>query len=465
MATVISMSVKAQITFDVSEPEESDGCWNIQISMDNGNKLVTGFQCDIAVPKDYSYSMGNYSFTERCQKLVNGKYIETHTMIGTPVTNGGVIRIIVYSNDNSAIQDSEGEVITLRLDGLSTATAQDFNLTNIVVSTLNEQGKLETEAYYAPAVIYDDTLPCYDVMSSNVFANGVLSTEDIEEINTYLGTFSVIDTIDLSKCTNDCIGTLSLPEGSSPIVYLNHKGQITGYLGQIFYKHGDGWAVEKLTLSDEEPYTQENTLFVDELTFKRNFESQNWQAWYMPFSVEASQVNDTFLFAKITNITEDDEAITISIKEIEEGEISANTPYFVKVKTDNISSNNFEEVSIQEGVINSTTFTTANSTFTFTGTYSQKTDMYANQLFSLYEGELTKASSTDILKPYRWYLDYQTTCPFHKVCNIVYEKTVDSIENIAADKTSTAIHDISGRKVKALNKGIIITNGKKIIMR
>lgn len=471
MAMLISVASYGQIVFSVSTPvEDSHGDWLVNIIMKNGSTQVTGFQCDLTIPSDFSYEMGSYSFTDRCKKMKQGKMMETHNLTGNAVSNGGTIRLDVFSNDIDEIQDiqgSDGSVVTLRLSGLSTAKASALNLTNIVVVTLDEDGFPGIEPIYPNRVIGDSTLACYDAMGGDVLVLGELTETQLKEINSNLKTCPDVTSVDVSKCTNTNLGTLDIPAGSSPEIYLASKGQVTNKTSRTYFKKNGRWAIESLDILDTDAsFSLDRNLLIESASYTRNFKNTSWQAWHMPFTVPVEELLDDYEFAEFCGVSEDEDNIYIHTNYVTEGNLKANKPYLVKANATGSRKLAWTDILASKSVPGTVSFSSANYTFTFTGTYSKKADMFANGLYALSGGELAKPSSASVtLGAFRWFLDFSSSSEIRKRVVLSFDELVDAIQKIGnEDKDGKAqIYDMSGRPVSVMGKGVYIMNGKKLM--
>ena len=461
IASLCALATKAQVTFGVTTPVEDNGDWVVEISVNNPNDLITSMQFDLTIGEDFSYTAGDYEFTSRAQKERNGKMVDTHDAVSGSVSKGGTIRMIVFSNDNEVIQGTSGTFIKLRLEGLSTAKVRKCNLTNIVVSTIKD-GKVTYNGIYPQAIVGDDKLACYDVMDNDAFVIGELSSDAIAEMNLCFSTNSNLNKIDLSKCSNDNLGELSLV--SEPRIFLAKKGQVSNK-GKIYYKLGDDWGVESVVAHDgTTDFVSDMEVIAEKATYVRNFKNTSWQAWYTPFVVPVSSLSGELEFGKVVGVKEDSENVYFLCALVEDGELEANTPYLVKAATTGEKTMVWNDMRVRKMEEKSKSFSTGTSQFTFTGNYSVKDDMFANESYALSGGTLAGASSASVvLNPYRWFMDYSTISSVRKRCSILFDTMPNSIEDVSTDDDAMRVFDLNGRSTDHIGKGIYIIKGKKVM--
>ncbi len=464
LVTLNAMVGMAQVSFGVTKPVEENGDWVVNITMDNPNEVITSLQFDFTFGSDFSYTTGNYSFSTRARKMKYGKEVETHDLVSGSATNGGAVRMVIYSSDNEPIQGTSGTIVTLRLAGLSTAKVTECNLTNIVASTIVD-GEVQQFGFYPQAVIGDSSLTCYDVMDNDVLVLGKLTSAQVDEMNLCLSTNPKVSLVDLSRCTNENLGELALT--SSPTIYLANKGQISNK-GNIYYKVGKDWGVDAVDVVDgTTDFVSTMDVIAEKGSYTRNFKNTNWQAWYTPFVVPVSTLNGKLQVAKVVSVKEDDENVYFYCKDVTEGYMEANTPYIVKAASTGCRTMTWDNIRVCKMEETAVTFTTSKSAFTFTGNYAVKTDMYANGSYALSGGVLAGASSSAVtLSPYRWFMDYSTISSSRKRCLMVFTNEITGINAIeSADAVDAVVYDIEGRRVGIISNGVRIINGKKVLMK
>ena len=205
---------------------------------------------------------------------------------------------------------------------------------------------------------------------------------------------------------------------------------------------------------------------IESASYTRNFKNTSWQAWHMPFTVPVEELLDDYEFAEFCGVSEDEDNIYIHTNYVTEGNLKANKPYLVKANATGSRKLAWTDILASKSVPGTVSFSSANYTFTFTGTYSKKTDMFANGLYALSGGELAKPSSASVtLGAFRWFLDFSSSSEIRKRVVLSFDELVDAIQKIGnEDKDGkTQIYDMSGRPVSVMGKGVYIMNGKKLM--
>ena len=238
-----------------------------------------------------------------------------------------------------------------------------------------------------------------------------------------------------------------------------------------------------LYLTDEVPYTdKENTGLWG--CYTRDFKNTEWQALYLPFSLDYEDWKDDFEIAYINGIcqydTEGDDGIIdetwLDIVKIKKGKTRTNYPYMIKAKNTGqaylIGNNSVTAADI------SIACSTTTDRYTFTGTYKNVDGpiMEANGYYAMGNGELIQSDGESPLKPYRWYMEItgikkQYDWNWAKSINIDVIEDEESVatgvvELHAPKNIDNSVYDLNGRKMNEgnLKPGIYVKNGKKIVV-
>lgn len=226
-----------------------------------------------------------------------------------------------------------------------------------------------------------------------------------------------------------------------------------------------------------------NQFSADAFTYTRTFNNTNWQALYVPFSMNYEDWADDFEVAEINDVhqwDDDDDGnidrTALEVVKVKSGSIMPNMPYLIKAKTTGekaITLNNAtlyptEEISIDCSSIK--------MLFTFTGSYStiSGSTMMSNEYYALGDGKLQQAASAEnALKAMRWYMGVTDRYGAPVSMNLIqiyvdgeeeWDDTGTTIKNVV-DTTDEQIYDLSGRRVEKTGKGLYIMNGKKIYVK
>ena len=229
-------------------------------------------------------------------------------------------------------------------------------------------------------------------------------------------------------------------------------------------------------------YSNNTETTVNPLEYTRTFNNTDWQALYIPFSMSYDDWKDYFDIARIDGIRLIDKnndgiinETILDIVKIEEGTITANTPYLIKPKETGEKTISISNTILYKSEENRLNFTTNNATFTFIGNYStiSASTLITNNYYTMDGGYLTITNSSNSLQPFRWYLKvesqgsaYNTTMPI--AINVIGEENASTgIEESLIMNDKQHIYDLNGRVVneKSLKSGIFIRNGKKVIIR
>ncbi len=172
------------------------------------------------------------------------------------------------------------------------------------------------------------------------------------------------DHIDKSKCA------LLIPEGTKSL-----------------YKAADEWKdflqvetipVPKLfALIDGETYDNNEEQVMDTITYTRTFNNTEWQALYLPFSMNYSDWSEDFDVAKINDVhqfDEDDDDVfdrtILEVIKVKGGTLKPNHPYMIRAKSTGAKTIIVENATLMPAEENSIDCSSVEREYVFTGTYT-----------------------------------------------------------------------------------------------
>lgn len=220
------------------------------------------------------------------------------------------------------------------------------------------------------------------------------------------------------------------------------------------------------------------------ISYTRTFNNTNWQALYVPFSMNYEDWAEEFEVARLNNVNQydDDNDGTVDrtvleiIKLAEGSKTEANTPYMIKAKETGEKTITVADATLYKTEETSHDVTSWETKFTFTGTYHTVTDMATNGYYALAGGSLQQATSDAVtLSPMRWYLSVTdrngNPQGLAKSISVVIDggETTGISEVNTITTRSNAIYSINGSYIgtdrSKLTKGIYVSGGKKIIIK
>ena len=250
--------------------------------------------------------------------------------------------------------------------------------------------------------------------------------------------------------------------------------------GTTYLLDDDGKFVDgELTFTDKDEYLSYRDFTVEELTYTRTFDNTNWQALYVPFSIDYEEWSEKFDIAKIHNFIEYDDddngefdRTYLVVLKLTSGRTKPNYPYLIRAKETGTHSLVLQDKTLGAAKTTRIDCRSVENEYTFTGTYAKIADMYASGYYALAGGALNKAKSADVtLNPQRWYMEVTSRTGGSSTKAHSIRILVDGEEGIMAPSTSPkgespVVYDLQGRAVGTTTKyqrGINIVNGKKII--
>lgn len=222
--------------------------------------------------------------------------------------------------------------------------------------------------------------------------------------------------------------------------------------------------------------------------YSREYRNKNWQALYVPFSLQYSDWAAHFEVARINAFYQydDDEDGQVDRQVLEailvqpgNGALKPNYPYLIRPKTTGTFNFTVDPSRQAAEEINSVSCSTLEAKYTFTGNYTDMTGLKTASLYRLRGGSLSIPENDDeVLPPFRWYLTIEDlgnqlneTPSGARISLRVFgdDETTDiqSLEGVG-DNSGHHVFDMQGRKVDnntALKKGMYIINNKKYVVK
>ncbi len=297
---------------------------------------------------------------------------------------------------------------------------------------------------------------------------------------------TTVDTEDgeLILYTNDFSeNTITLPATED---YIN---QLTAENFLLIYdtENGTVTPTKNLDLDDSDPFAYTNKADLEgmEITYKRNFANANvWNAVFLPFDVPASALEnyDIAVFTDVLTETAadaDNMVVAWGLELTMVDSIKANTPCFVRAKTDDAKAFNIQlSNATLYGVVAGPHATIENAymALSLTGNYETiPASTEFNKGGWVVSGAGKFVHSTSDMKPFRLYLTrklkdgVELNITTSNSMRILVRKPngTTSIENVdteAIGQQTTATYDLQGRSVVNPTKGAVyIVNGKKVV--
>lgn len=240
-------------------------------------------------------------------------------------------------------------------------------------------------------------------------------------------------------------------------------------------------------LADGEAYTLANGAEVGELNYARNFGGTNWTTWYVPFELKLTpELCQKYAFSRINNVHQYDDnndgvadrTIVESFNQAEGVTLKANYPYLVRALTDadKKMTITLTEVELANAESKHIDCMSVDHTYTFTGTYNEMGEggTEANSPLSLFDySDGNMWLNFHSLPAQRHYLvitprdgSAPTLAPARVMLQVIGDETVTGIVNLyGRDKRSAETYDLSGRRVGSNQRGLLIKNGQKVLVK
>ena len=250
---------------------------------------------------------------------------------------------------------------------------------------------------------------------------------------------------------------------------------------------GSYTAAAPVDIKDNAAYDSPVDFTAPTLNYTRNFGGTNWTTWYVPFELTLTpELCQKYAFSRINNVHQYDDnndgkadrTIVESFNQTEGVTLKANYPYLVRALTDadKAMTITLTEVKLAKAESKHIECMSVDYTYTFTGIYNEMGDSgsEAKSPLSLFDYSAgNKWLNFHSLPAQRHHLvitprdgSAQTMAPARVILQVIGDETVTGIVNIYShDKRSSETYDLSGRRVGSNQRGLLIKNGKKVLIK
>ena len=251
-------------------------------------------------------------------------------------------------------------------------------------------------------------------------------------------------------------------------------------------------AIPPISLKDNEAYTQDSQVDGVDVSYTRNFTNTNWQALYLPFSLNYEDWKDDFEIAYINAISQEDnnddgkiDKTVLEFVKITGGSTAPNTPYLIRAKKTGEKTISVENTTVYPAEKNSIDCSTTTATFTFTGTYndiSSYLSLMVNTFYVIDGDKLSRATISKHPKAFQWYMtiksrngdyaEYDSNTAKEITISVLDDEEATGIRQMQMTNDelpvyNSSVYDMNGRKINenSLKPGMYIKNGRKIIIK
>ena len=250
-------------------------------------------------------------------------------------------------------------------------------------------------------------------------------------------------------------------------------------------------AIPPISLKDNEAYTQDSQVDGVDVSYTRNF-STNWEALYLPFSLNYEDWKDDFEIAYINAISQEDnnddgkiDKTVLEFVKITGGSTAPNTPYLIRAKKTGEKTISVENTTVYPAEKNSIDCSTTTATFTFTGIYndiSSYLSLMVNTFYVIDGDKLSRATISKHPKAFQWYMtiksrnddyaEYDSNTAKEITISVLDDEEATGIRQMQMTNDelpvyNSSVYDMNGRKINenSLKPGMYIKNGRKIIIK
>lgn len=247
---------------------------------------------------------------------------------------------------------------------------------------------------------------------------------------------------------------------------------------RLMEDYGGFVADEDIVINDGERYMSNTDFTAPKTTYRRTLPGAGiWQAWYMPYDVEVSDLAAAGVeVAYLAGILYDEEENAIvAFLPMHSGTVKAHTPYVIKSSSTTLELETSNAAFRQSDVLSPVAIQSAFDEFTFSGLFdaSQPTDdWYAINK----QGNFQKVGSATTLQPYRIILtvESRTDVPYGHSSSgqssiramVLGEDGTTGAASPTIGSQPTTLYNLQGQRVSNIRSGgVYIMNGKKYIAK
>lgn len=394
--------------------------------------------------------------------------------------NGGYLAFDVYMDYNVGrkngqlvitykVDESTNKTFTLNLSGRSVSADTwtepfDNTYTAIPDNWTNNGWQVASGSSDYPGAAYSYNETATLMTPRLAAAEGEVLTFDVAS-NSYGFTYAYStdggatwsDEINIAAGTTGEQSFTAPAEGNYYLRFTGRYGYLRNFVGFKLSSLGD------LTLLDTEDFGDNIELGrYETVTVSRTF-NKGWGTVVLPFDVDAATVQAKFGEGTKLYTLSDFNATTgdIQFSPVYNGKIAAGTPYLINIPEAIDNGITFENVTVVADVNDKVLDNGAE----FHGNYDAGMSMV--DLFGITpEGKIAKGVGSSTMKAYRAYMVLPGNVDPNNARLVIFDETT-GISRVLNDVESenTNIYNLNGQRVNKSAKGILLINGKKVMIK
>ena len=505
--------------------------FTVSFNMKNLETAMTGFQYNVTLPEGITVCKDGDGFLEASLSTARTTTAKTNTFDASIVSDG-TLMVLAASTKNFTFSGTDGEVVTVKMHADENLAAGTYDLSIDRIELTDDKGTpfrpgeavVSAITVKAPQALTEVDFDFTDPASLGI--TPAAEIDDVVDITAPITKGAVTATVDggvevtidadayileidrggaLTLSTTAPSKIVKVEFGNDADTYIDKISATTGTLDgfvwtgseeevvfevadtrnavadittiKVWLEGGEAPA-EDLTFTDGEAYTATAAKDYGKVTYTRTFDNTNWQALYVPFSMDYEEWSEKYDIAEINNFVEyddDDNGVYdrtyLVVLKKTSGSTEPNTPYLIRAKETGKHSLVLQNKTLEAAENHSIDCRSVKNEYTFTGTYTTVTDMYANGYYALNGGHLQQPASASVtLSPQRWYMAVTSRTGGSSVKAQTIRILVDGEETTGIEtsnllKGGSPAYDLTGRAVSTATnvRGITISNGKKVI--
>lgn len=424
------------IPFAIAPGEEKE----VEVVLNNPDDDFTGLQFDLVLPSGIELVSDEIGYLVDLGSRTTSR---KHT-IEAALQGDGSVRVMAYSNRNSNFSGNEGDVVilTLKADDNQVAGVYNLQLKNIVLSQAVENDINQVEPADYEGSILSGIIAENPVIKGDITAEAAIAISgSVAENVTSIDLTQAVAVAEDAEFTTANTNTLILAPAPTKNV---SKNVIAGDV------------CANLVLSDDAAFATPKAFSATKATVNRTINANSYATVAVPFALDETQIktafgNDATVYT-YNDGTDVGDAINLTFKAATS--IEANVPFLVLTSSAQTTLI-FNNVEVATGIPVKT-----ESNVSFYGNYNGQITLPENYFF-IAQNKLFRSTGNSHMSGFRAYLAISGASV--KEVNLNIDGQATSISEVSNIANIEDIYDLQGRKVLRMNKGVYVSNGKKMI--
>lgn len=487
-ATGRAENVIQVVPFETTAGVTTDDVQSLSIEMRNSEKMLA-FQFDILLPEgmslDNTDGLDPFEFNEdRVSYTVDRRGNKTFDYLAeySDPFDGGWITVMVFT------LEAEGELTGLDGEIMRAYYLTDENMKqgvypvrirNTVITNADNTKKFKPVESTSYITIGESPLKSEEKVELKELT-GYIPSFTIEAMNEEMSANKDITLLDISEA--DSIGAVPVVGGNGLALLSASAAGTETLIGaaNIVAMNDDGNTCSQLNLTDEDrSFCSPCSFKVSNVNFDRVFKAGQWSTVCLPFSISTDQLAEISKSGVEVERLASYDAASNMLKFETVSEMSANTPYIVRCKTDSSPFADLVNVQVSASdVMNDIESNNVTMAGVFSTTRLDSDASVSYYGYNSVDGTFVKVGSNGTVYPFRAFISIPTSSANARYISVSHtndmETGITDVEKNLSE-AGTDVYSIDGRLVgKELSgnnadnnmpKGVYVIGEKKVIIK